>query len=419
MAAGQRKHLVAPGEDSYAYLSTTHYGDPAGAGLIRSANPGVADPPPVGKYVLIPDRPPLVPPPVGVSADVGPDECELRVNGRRFRYWKSVSLSRTFDAFDTLDFTAPMARAAEFRDTFTPLGYQDVEALIGGRRFFKGTVMSPSAALSADTGGSFSVGAYSRAGVLGDCTPPASAYPLQFKGASLPVIAQALLRPWGLVVTVGGSAGEPFRRVRLKASDKVLSFLTGLAKQRKVFLSSTPDGGLLIREGPTVGTPVARLGTGRRPGTDWGLSTDPKKVFSHLTVLRKKARRVNSSAHTVVNDALVSLGVLRPDIVRNEDTNSAAELPAVATALAGRMLAGAVTWTVDLPTWRDEFGAVWEPGTTVHIESAPDVFISRPTDLIIRAVQLSRTDAKTTAKLEMVLPGAFSGVLPAVFPWSP
>jgi len=417
MAEGLRKHRGKDAsEQTWAAQSTIHYGEPSGANLIRASNPGFAEPLPIGKFVNIPDRPPLTEPVQAGSADVDPDEVELRVDGERFRHWTSVDITRTIDAVATIQVRSSQADTIEFVQTFQPLSYQDMQVLVGGRPLFTGTMMDPSPVTDPDQGPQISVGGYSRAGVLGDCTMPASAYPLQWKGVALPVIAQRCAEPFSIQVDALGDIGGEFRRVRLKSNQRILEFLMQLAHQRKVLLGSTPEGRLLLRAPPAVGAPVAALREGAPPFIGIRLRTEPQKHFSHLTVLRKKARRITPKSYTVVNEALT--GVVRPMVTRSEDTNSASELPTAAEALAGRMLAGAAVWTQRVNGWRDQNGDIWEPGATVQIADAPSGFIFGPTDLIIRACRYSRTDTKTTTELELVLPGAFSGELPGTYPWA-
>ena len=415
MASGVRKHVVKIGE-TYEVLSKGHYGEGSGAALIKASNPGMADPPPVGKTVIIPDRPPLTNPTPGASTDVGPDELELRVDGKRFRDFVGLDLVETLDAAATLHFSAPQSVRAEFREAFEPLAFRDCALLIGGAHVFTGTLLNPDPGTNAAEGPMISAGAYSRCGVLGDCTMPASAYPLQYKGVSLAVIAQDLCLPFSISVEVQGDIGEPFRRVRLKSTQKPFDLLKKLAHERKVLLSSTATGGLLLRQPPAVGPAVARLVDGVSPLESIKLSTAPQKVFSHMTVLRKKARRVTSSAYTIQNPALIEAGVLRPGMFRSEDTNSPSELPAAAEAFAGRMQGDAAKWSCKVATWRDANGDRWAPGATVNVQSDP-AFLPNPTDLIIRAARFHRTADDRSATLELVLPGSFSGELTDKFPW--
>ena len=418
MAAGVRHHEIGPGENSFEYLSTTHYGDATGAGLIKASNPGVLDPPPVGITVIIPDRPPLTPTIYPGSADAKPDDVEVWIDGSRFRFWSEVTITKTFDAVSTVEFTAPQADTAAFRAAFAPLSFKDMVVLVGGKPQFVGTLLKPKAATDPNRGPSMTVSGYSRPGVLADCTMPSSAFPLQFKKVSLAVIAQRLSETFSIIVDVDGDIGGVFRRVRIKSMQRPLAFLTGLAKQRKVVLSSTPEGHLLLRGPPVVSEPVATIREGVPPFVSASIDTNPQAFYSHLTVMRKKAKRVTSTSHTVINEAVP--GVLRPMTVQSEDTNSPAELPAAAESLAGRMLAGAVTWTLKVNTWRngnvEAGGELWEEGSTVNL-LAPSAGILKPTDLIVRSVKGTRKETESEAELELVLPGAFSGELPDDFPW--
>ena len=67
-------------------------------------------------------------------------------------------------------------------------------------------------------------------------------------------------------------------------------------------------------------------------------------------------------------------------------------------------------------TWRDPNGDLWAPNTTVTLV-APGAMVYTEFEFIIRAVQFSRDSRETTATLELVLPGSFSGEIPETLPW--
>lgn len=407
-------HVVAVG-DSYASISTRFYGDPSGAALIKSANPGAGDPPSPGSVVNVPNVPPLITPPAPASVGVDPSETELRINASRFRFWERVEITRSLDAVDTIDFVTPRAETPEFRAVVRPLSYAPIDLLVGGASIFKGTMLTVDGGSNAEDSSTVQVGGYSLPGVLEDCTPPASSFPLQFKGLDLHGIASALCLPFGLTVAPPlGDMGGTFKRVRVRPDQHVLSFLFDLARQRKVLIGSTPRGELLLRAPPTEGAPVVTFTEGERPALSFELQTSPQRYFSHLTCIRSNSRSTAGSQHTVANPLLPA--VLRPMSAAIDDTGPG-ELPQAAEALAGRMLAEAVSVRVTACTWRDPAGALWEPGSTIRIDSAPSAFVYQPTNWILREVRLARTATEETAQLSLVLPGAFSGVLPAVLPW--
>lgn len=405
-------HLVVAG-DTYVSISTRYYGEPSGAALIQSANPGAGAVPSPGSQVVIPQRPPLVPPIAPAGPVIDPSLCELLINGQAFRYWSQITITRSLDAVDTCDFAGPVPDSASWRLAVRPLSFAPISVLVGGAPLFAGTMLTVSPSVDADGGSMVQVGAYSLPGVLGDCVVPASAYPLQTKGLGLEAIAALLAAPFGVAVeTEGVIPPTPIDRVRIEPDRVVLDYLRELAQPRKVLLASSPTGGLLLRAPPVAGVPVVTLSEGERPLISASLSTDPQAVYSHLTCVRSRGRS-SGAQHTVANPGLV--GVLRPMVAQVDDV-TLGELPGAAESLAGRMLAGAVTLTVMVATWRDPQGDLWAPGTTVSVW-APGAMVYEAADWIVREVRLARDEGGDTATLTLVLPGAFSGAFPVLLPW--
>jgi len=91
-------------------------------------------------------------------------------------------------------------------------------------------------------------------------------------------------------------------------------------------------------------------------------------------------------------------------------------LKAAVEAKAGRMIGNAVSYSVQVATWRDPGGDLWAPNTTVKL-TAPDAMIYSEYEFLIRSVQLERRRAASVATLDLVLPGAFSGTMPEAMPW--
>ena len=405
-------HAVVAG-DTYADISIRWYGVATGVAQIKAANPGASDPPIPGTTINVPAAAPLTTPPLPAAPGVDPSEVEIRISGSAFRFWTRVDITCAIDAADTIELVAPPADTAEFRALIQPLSFAPLSVLVGGEAMFTGTMVGVAPAQGPD-GARVQVSGYSLPGVLGDCTAPSSAFPLQLKGLDLPQIAQKLCAPFGLVVETEGDVSGKLERVRLQPDRKILGFLADLAKQHGTLISSSAAGALLLLDPPAAGAPVVTLREGDRPLLSVELETNPQAYFSHLTAFRSVSRGVRGAQHTVKNPAAAP-GVLRPLITTIQDT-SAGELPSAAEALAGRMLAGAVTVNAEVATWRNPAGALWERGATVRIE-APGAMIYRATDMLIRQVQFSSDERQNTAKLSLVLPGSFSGDLPAVLPW--
>ena len=408
------------GGDTFELIARKQYGTEQGAGAIASANPGVLQPLLPGTTVIGPDwrifglrdtqQTVLQPPPV-VLAD-NPDEVAILIGGVRFRFWSAVRITRATDNLDTIEFSAPFdPDLPNFREMFRPFSYQTLDITVGGEQLFTGTLVGVDPTVGVDSI-IVDVSGYSRPGVLADCTAPASAYPIEFNDLTLPEIAHKLLEPFGLG-TEFFDVGSPFDRVALAPGSAILPFLAGLAKQRTLVMSSTTDGALLFWRSLPAGAPVASLRQGSAPVISIDPFFAPQNYFSHMTGLEQVTVGEYGSQFTARNPRLS--GVIRPTSFMIRDT-APGDIEAVVNAAAGRMSGNAVGYTVEVATWRDPQGALWEPNTNVQL-LAPGVMVYEPYTFEIRGVSFNATDKSRTATLDLVIPGSFGGILPESMPW--
>lgn len=400
--------------DTFDLLARRAYGDDRQSALLRSANPGAVEPFEAGVILTAPDQPNAPqnrPATVQASSD---DELALLINGQRFRYWQGVSITRSIDSMDTLSISAPFEPDdAQFRATFKPFAFAPVNVTVGGAPLFTGTMITVDPALKED-GRTVTAACYSVPAVTGDCTAPASAYPLEWNEAGLRTIAEATAAPFGLAVVFEAEEGAMFERVALKTGEKVLPFLIKLAQQRGLLVSSTERGQLLFTKAVKPGSPVARLVEGAAPLVDVIPVFNAQDYYSEITGIEPVVVGLRGGQVTVRNPRL--RGVVRPLAFEVSDTVNA-DIEAACNAKAGRMFANVVNYSCNVSTWRDPSGNLWEPNTTVTVD-APGAMVYGEYEFLVRAVTLSRSsDGGEVATLALTIPGAFDSLIPERLPW--
>lgn len=343
------------------------------------------------------------------------DELALTILGTRFRFWNSISVNMSMDELSAAEFDAPFeADAPGFRDLFKPLSYSPVTVMLDDAPLFAGTMVDVAPVLS--DAKTVRVTCYSTPGVLNDCTPSASTFPLEFNNQNLYQIAQKLAAPFGVTVIFNASFGGRFERVACEPGKKVLEFLTDLAKQRGLLIASN-ELGHLVFDSPTAAAlpaaPVAILKQGVSPVVSITPTISPQEYYSHITGMTGATAGVPGAKYTVKNPRLS--GVVRPYTFDSDDATRA-ELRESVSAKVGRMIANVATYSLQLSTWRDPAGKVWQPGTRLILE-APDAMIYSPFEFLIRSVTLKAEAGSRQASLELVLPESFSASTPARFPW--
>lgn len=399
--------------DTLEDIARRVYGTPDAAGLIRESNPGLSGEPAEGITLVTPADPDAYTAPrPRLSAD-SEDEVAVTINGRRFRRWSAVSITRNLDAVDTFTLSAPFQpEDRAWRDTFRPFSFQTVEVSIGGQPVFTGTAVSVTPSLGPDAK-EVTMSGYSLPGVLTDCTQPASAYPIEFNGLRLVEIAQQICRPFGLTATDASGGGAAFDRVAAGTAETGFNFLSTLARQRSAVLGSTETGALEIRRTDTPGAPVARLREGQSPLISVAPTFNARQYFSHVTGLEPAVVGIPGEQYTARNEFLA--GTLRPHVFSATDADPGTLADAVDAKMA-RMFADMAAYSATVTTWRDANGAIWAPGAAVKM-TAPGAMVYTDYKFQIRTVGLDMTHDKKTATIDLIMPGGYSGQQPEALPW--
>lgn len=400
--------------DNYAKISRKVFGTEQDAALIRRSNPGIYEPIPVGLDILCPapdDTPVLI-------AAGAVDELSILILGERFHFWDSVTVKHSIDSVDTVELTAPFdPDSADFKRYFRPFSYNPISCFVGSELIFTGTMVAVKPNVN-DRGRAVAVGGYSLPGVLEDCCAPASMFAedetLEFADVTLKYIATELLKPFGLRPVFYASEGAAFEQVSVKAAEEIMPFLAKLAKQRNLVITSSVKGEIVFWQSNQGGDPVAKLYGDLSPV----LSIDPdfktQDYYSHITGVDFTGMSADGEQHTEVNTRLK--GVLRPKTFEASDAEGE-NLTVATKAKMGRMFGDAISYNVELDTWRDSYGALWRPNTTLILH-APDVMIYKPYEFLIRDVEFRRNSSGGgVATLSLVLPCAYRGDTPKEMPW--
>lgn len=396
--------------DTFASLSRRAYGTEKYAQTISRANPAYAEPLAAGALLTVPALPAA---PVNPPRTIEGDGITVRVGGSRFTEWTDVSLQLAIDAPPQITLFSPWdPDEAELRRVFKPFSFQSAAVNIGSDPIFTGVMLTPSPTSTAE-GSTIMASGYGRTGTPYDCNASASSYPLEFDNLTLDAIANQLLTPFGVGVQFEAPVGAPFERVSMQPGEPVLTFLAGLAKQRNMVIGETTTGQALFWQSVDTGSPVAVFKEGEPPVERVTPSFSAQNVYSDITAIAPTVPGVQGEQLTVKNSRLN--GVVRPHTFIAPDTPGET-LQTAADAKLGRMYGAAVAWYVEVPAWRGPNGDVWRPNTTVKL-TAPKAMIYNQTEFLIKSVHLSADSDHRSARLELVLPGAFSGKLPERLPW--
>ena len=399
--------------DTFELIARKKYGTELNAKNIAIANPGTIEPLTPGVVLIIPDIPDA---PKNLQQQTDSnfiEEMAVLINGKRFKFWDKIRITDALDNIATVEFSAPFdVDIPDFKNTFRPFSYNDVIVTVGDDPIFTGTMLTPRPVIENDTK-IISVSCYSTPGVLNDCTPPASSFPLEFNGQGLLQIITTLVEPFGVSVDFQGDPGAIFERVAIEPGKKVLTFIIELLQQRNLVLSSDKKGKLVILNSVETGASVGRLEQGTSPVLSVTPFFTEQQYYSHITGIEPVSVGLAGSQFTVKNPQLP--GVIRPFTFTAPDTTNS-NIKAAVEAKAGRMFGNMVSYSVRVSTHRAPNGDRWASNTTVILR-APDAMVYNDYEFIIRSVEFNKDDKTETATLNIVLPGSFSGKIPNTLPW--
>jgi len=193
----------------------------------------------------------------------------------------------------------------------------------------------------------------------------------------------------------------------------VLTFLADLAKQRNLVITNTRRGALQFFKAVITGNPVAQLEQGASPVLSVTPFFSPQEYYSHITGIEPVIVGLEGSQFTVKNP--FPSGVMRPFTFTAPDTEDS-NIKSAVDAKMSRMFGNMISYSVQLNTWRDPSGRLWEPNTTINLQ-APGAMVYGNYEFIIRSVQFEQNRESEQAVLSLVIPGSFSGQIPESLPW--
>lgn len=394
--------------DSYSIIARKLYGIDSEDYKIRNANPGVTEPLPVGTTLIIPLSP-------TISKKIIPagNEVILSIEGERFRFWNTINIVASMDVMDVAYFSAPFeSELKDFRDTFKPFSYKEFSITIGSSEYFKGIMIDVTPQIDSEQK-IVTAGGYSTPGLLNDSTAPPSAFPLEFNNMGLKSIAERLAGIFSVNVFFAANEGPVFESVALNPTRSILSFLIDLAKQRNLLITNTSDGSLFFHKPTKIGNPVAILKQGEPPLLSVTPNFNPQQYYSSITGVSAADVGLTGSKFTIHNTSLFNIN--KPLVFNAQDSNNS-NIEKTVRAKMGRMFGNIASYSVKLPTWRDQNNTLWEPNTTVKL-TAPDAMIYNEYEFLIRSVSFQKEIDSETVVLDLILGQAFDDIAPDTLPW--
>ena len=400
--------------DTYESIARKKYGNENEAYRIQSANPGYLTEPFIsGLDIIVPDIQDAPTNKQKTVPSTDTDDLSVIIENERFAYWTDFKITKSIDSLSTVEFSAPFEVEREFlKNIFKPFSFKKTICTINGDPIFNGVLVNSIPDIN-ENQKTINATCYSKPGVLNDCTAPASLFPLEFDNQGLKEISEKFCMPFGISVDFQANQGAIFDRVSCNPGRKIFGFLSELAKQRSVVISDTNDGKLLFWQSLETGTPIAKLTQGESPLISVTPNFNPQNYYSDITGLEPITTGFDGSQYTVKNSRLKN--TIRPYVYKVNDTLNA-DVKTAVEAKAGRMFADLASYDIQVSTWRTPSGELWDRNKIITL-NAPDAMVYNDYKFLIRKVIFEKNGNKKTARLNLILPGTYSGKLPESLPW--
>lgn len=334
-----------------------------------------------------------------------PSDIELIVDGRSYRGWTRVSVTRAMDAAAgafSLSFTDQDPETAS--SYFVTPGAECVVKL-DGETIITGYIDQVSADYGPDSHSLNAQGRDKTADMI-DCS--AVHDPDEWRNVTVLQLAQILCQPFGIPVTAAVDVGAKFATVKLQQGETAFEALERHCRMRKLLLTPDGRGGLVITRTGRTRAAVA-LVQGQNILRASG-KLDNSQRFSQYIAKSQAGYTEDTDgedeAHIVGKATDPGVTRYRPKVIIADGGDDSASAIDRAVWECNTNIGKATSCAITVQGWRQTpGGALWLPNTLVSIQSP---FLRMSGLMLIRQVTFNRDlSGGTTAELEIASPQAF------------
>lgn len=414
-------YVVQPG-DSLSSIAAVAYGDENQWEIIHNANqnslksndPNLIFP---GEELIIPERPGLK----QIKDDLiksshGDDLLEIQVDGRIIPIVSATIIRTMNTASDAWSATIAWEPGKdEFIDNVTrPFGYPDAKAYINKERMVTGTLFDVEQLLDNEGSRKNLIGYSSTINIVDSNLRPDN---YEDNNVSLKQRAEKLLKPYGLRVVIDDSvkekANEVFDRVAASDTDTIFSHLAKLAVQKKMIISSTEKGNLLLTSANIKSKPVGTIEEGSATGSmAYKAKFDGRKRFSVWRVSCQTPDK-DEKKIGISKDNKVPLARFKNVTVNND---SEASIKETSEWIRSKDFTKAMAIPFPFPSFFAPNGELWRENTLVTVKSKT-IGVPNGFNFLIQQVKYKTDTEGEGVILSLIPPEVYTGEV-IEEPWS-
>lgn len=230
----------------------------------------------------------------------------------------------------------------------------------------------------------------------------------QFRNYTLPAIARALAKPFGIGVTVLGDAGAAFSEVQIEPGETCFDVIERLCRLRGLLVCDAAGGNIVIARPGSFGARNAPLVESRQGANGSPIGGNLKSGrsvesfsgrYSDYIVRGQQAGTdylsgsQASQPQGVARDDAVSR--YRPRLIVAEAPGGGGDFQTRADWDAQHAAGLSLSASLTVAGWSDSAGALWTPGAVVHVDS-PTLGIDRELVIVTASYKRSAKDGTET-----------------------
>ena len=411
-----RKYTVTK-LDTFENISLIVYGDKKYGDLLEGANPTaklVRNPDnfrnwlvAVGTVLQVPD---LVPETPRLTVTKGSDDITLRIGKREITEWESLKIDHSLTSMSTIQAVIPFEDPTkETRGLLRPFTYEPVDTFIGNELQFNGTLVSVEPRVLPGVM-RVVIGAYAKPGVLSDCTTAGR----EFSRMKLEDIIRSICGPYSIPLVSAEDTGKAFDQKNISVDRRIMEFFVQLAQLKNMVINNTESGALRLYRPIADGKPVATINADSAPLVRVTPRFNARAYYSSISGTAPTIPGFPGGNKTPLQNPFLR-GTFRP-IYFTVKAENEAETASMVSSKISRMFANACDYEVEMAGWEDPSGALWKVNTMISLEY-PRAMIYKPYKFLVSRVSFQVSANEKVTVLTLVVPGSYSGNIPARLPW--
>lgn len=325
----------------------------------------------------------------------------LYINKQIYEGWEDVSITKELNALAE-DFQLSLTdRWREDKEDWRIQPQDLVHIHLAEKSFITGWIESVAVSMSAGTR-TISIGGRSKAGDLVDSSVTG---PNEYSNLNLLEIAKILCKPFGLIVKTTTDVGGKFEKITVQQGETVFALLDRLARQRKVIISSSPEGEVIFTsQGTTKSKTELRQGVNILSGSATVNTTD--RFSSYIVKGQNVAYLGDGEQSSGPEGESQDEGMkrFRPMVLMNETLSDGGSARDRAIYEAHVRLAKSLSVEIEVQGWLKEDGEPWAINELVDVD-AP--FLGVRKTLLIKKLNFNKSNGGTRTTISLVRDDAY------------